>query len=178
MIQDDEKYKRGTLYYCAPELFHHGKFNTLKTDIYAIGIMLYSLNELCFPFQNGCDSKIISQITKGKLSFKKNTDPKLLNLVIKCTNIDPMKRPTIDEIINDEYFIENYKLKLDLHLYPIKILENIAIHKELTHINYSKIIVQNTFEKETEKEKENDLKISKINFVYLLNLNKVEKKKE
>lgn len=41
-----EESKNGTLYYAAPELFIRGHFDTLKTDIYAIGIMLYSISEL------------------------------------------------------------------------------------------------------------------------------------
>ena len=56
IIAGDES-KNGTLYYAAPELFHKGQFDTLKTDIYAIGITLYSLAELQFPFKDGNQQK-------------------------------------------------------------------------------------------------------------------------
>lgn len=108
IIQDNEDFKRGTLFYAAPELFHPGKFNTLKTDIYSIGIMLYSLDQLEFPVKDGDESFIKAQISKGKLKFKKNIDHNLLSLVLRCTNIDANKRPKIEDIINDDYFVDGF----------------------------------------------------------------------
>ena len=61
--------KHGTLYYAAPELFERGIFNTIKTDIYAIGITLYSIVELTFPFKNGDENHIMKQIIRGKFSM-------------------------------------------------------------------------------------------------------------
>lgn len=104
-----DEYKRGTLYYSAPELLKKGYFNTLKADIYAIGITLYTLSELAFPFHKGSDDYVIDQITNGNLSFKYNMDLKLRKLIKKCTDINPLNRPTIDEIINDEYFTNEKK---------------------------------------------------------------------
>lgn len=103
-----EESKNGTLYYAAPELFQKGQFDTFKTDIYAIGITLYSLTELQFPFRNGDQNFIIQQILAGKLSLRQGMDHKLKKLVKKCTSMNPKYRPSIEEIMNDEYLNERY----------------------------------------------------------------------
>ena len=59
-VAGDES-KKGTFYYAAPELFVRGEFDTIKTDIWAIGITLYSLFELQFPFKDGKQSCIVNQ---------------------------------------------------------------------------------------------------------------------
>lgn len=106
-----DEHKNGTMFYSAPELFRLGQFDTLKTDIYAIGITLYTLSELKFPFDMGSDEFIIRQIVSGRLSFSKNLNKELLNLIKKCTEYDPNRRPTIDAILNDEYFGNQKKLE-------------------------------------------------------------------
>lgn len=103
--------KYGTLFYAAPELFYKGKFDPFKTDIYAIGITLYSIFELKFPFIEGDEKEIREQIVNSDLIFKFKTSKKLKNLIVKCTDKEPINRPTIDEIINYDYFnIEERKL--------------------------------------------------------------------
>lgn len=122
--------KNGTLYYAAPELFLKGKFDTLKTDIYAIGITLYSMSELEFPFENDDQYTIIQQILNGKLSIRKGIDNKLCKLVEKCTSINPQNRPTIEEIINDDYFLcdnkNNNMFQSKINSY--KNIEELEIH--------------------------------------------------
>lgn len=100
----DEEDKKGTLNYAAPELFIKGQFNTLKSDIWAIGITLYILSEMNFPFKRGNTHLVIKQITSGELRINHNIPNKLRKLIKKCTNLIPMNRPTIDELINDDYF--------------------------------------------------------------------------
>lgn len=103
LIADDDS-KNGTLCYSAPELFTEGKYNTLKVDIYAIGITLYSLAVFHFPFKDGDDQSIVKQIVANKLSISNKLDNQLRQLVIRCTDKEPMNRPTISEILNDPYF--------------------------------------------------------------------------
>lgn len=96
--------KNGTLYYAAPELFFEGEFDTLKADIYAIGITLYSMSELEFPFDSDDQNSIIQQIVSGKLTIKSGIDNQLRKLVEKCICMNPKNRPTIEYIIQDDYF--------------------------------------------------------------------------
>ena len=96
--------KNGTLYYAAPELFVKGQFDSFKTDIWAIGITLYSLSELQFPFKDGDQNCIVRQILNARLSIRSAMEPKLKRLVEKCTAKNPELRPSIDDVIHDPYF--------------------------------------------------------------------------
>ncbi|KAK8854312.1 hypothetical protein M9Y10_016872 [Tritrichomonas musculus] len=111
LIAGDES-KNGTLYYASPELFRKGRFNTLKSDIWAIGITLYSLAELQFPFKDGDQNYIIKQILSGKLSIRAGLDLKLKKLIEECTTVNPELRPTIDDILHHEYFVN----RSDVHI--------------------------------------------------------------
>lgn len=103
IIAGDES-KQGTLYYAAPELFHSGSFDTLKADIWSIGITLYALSELHLPFENGSTKVITDQIMQGKLSLSPEASPILTDLIKQCTQYYPNNRPSIDDIIAHEFF--------------------------------------------------------------------------
>lgn len=91
-----------TIYYAAPELFQKGELDLLKVDIWAVGITLYCLYELKFPFSCVDDDLIMDEILSGYLTIE--TDEKLQTVIEKCTGMQPCKRPDIDEILNDEFF--------------------------------------------------------------------------
>ena len=108
-IAGDES-KKGTLGYAAPELFLDGKFNTLKSDIYSIGITLFCISELQLPFVGECQDFIIQQVLNGYLSFPIGFNKKLQELIQNCTDLNPLRRPSVDEILKDDYFKENDQL--------------------------------------------------------------------
>ncbi|KAK8897374.1 hypothetical protein M9Y10_015318 [Tritrichomonas musculus] len=111
--------KKGTFYYAAPELFVRGEFDTIKTDIWAIGITLYSLFELQFPFKDGNQNFIIKQILSGRLSISKSLDFKVRQIVQDCTQMMAASRPTIDDIMSSDYFRDvQFDSKLNQHFSP------------------------------------------------------------
>lgn len=112
-VIEGDSFKNGTLYYAAPELFHSGCFNTLSADIYSIGITLYSLSELQFPFQSGNQEFIVQQIVNGCLYIQCGLNRKLRRLVMKCTSMNPKNRPSIDDILKDEYLNDEIDLEKD-----------------------------------------------------------------
>ncbi|OHT03626.1 CAMK family protein kinase [Tritrichomonas foetus] len=96
--------KSGTLFYAAPELFKRGDFDTFKSDIYAVGISLYSIVELKFPFRDGSQKFIVRQIISGKLNISPRLSSSLKKLILRCTDMIPENRPSIKEVICDSYF--------------------------------------------------------------------------
>lgn len=103
LIAGDES-KKGTIYYAAPELLVHGDFNTLKSDIWSIGITLYSISENEFPFKSGDSRFIANEIKSGNLSIGENVSKDLREIVERCTRIRPEDRPSIDELVKDNFF--------------------------------------------------------------------------
>ena len=107
------KYKRlnnnsvvGTPEFMAPELFD-GDYDN-KIDIYAIGLTMLEIYTNKTPYDE-CEN--IVKICKNKIN---NYFPKILDLInneqlkdiIKiCIHFDPLKRPSIDELLNDKFFI-------------------------------------------------------------------------
>ena len=100
--------KAGTLMYAAPELLCDEVkiFNTRKIDIYSLGILMCTLFTGEFPYSNknnGNQKKFIKSIVNGKLVFPKSMNESLKEIAIKCTNLHPEKRPSIDAIDTDEW---------------------------------------------------------------------------
>lgn len=95
--------KSGTFRFSAPELLVDGIVNFIKTDIWSLGITYYFLSLLDFPF-NALNNEIaIHQIKNGCLTL--NQTDIIHKLVSKCIKMTPDERATINEIINDEFFI-------------------------------------------------------------------------
>lgn len=103
---DDEK--NGTLFYAAPELFVRGKYNIFKTDIWSIGITLYCINQNNFPYIKGNQAFIVDQITSQSFHFAKNVPSLLKKVFERCTS-NAEDRPSIEELMNDEFFCFNDK---------------------------------------------------------------------
>lgn len=101
--------KSGTLYYAAPELLVHGKYNTLKADIWSIGILLYCIQLKNFPFRRGSDQYIVDQIVSNNLNFESDLSDDYRSVIEKCTLMDAEKRPTIHELLENECFSWNKK---------------------------------------------------------------------
>src|SRR5436305_12783009 len=85
----------GTPNYMAPELFW-GKWGTMRTDIYAIGVILYEL--LCgqIPFERKgeftyMNPQMVSD-PPGILSIKPDLSPALATVVMRTIRRNPQKR--------------------------------------------------------------------------------------
>lgn len=90
--------KCGSLDYAAPELFKPGNVDFFKSDVWAVGITLFAASEKKFPFGD------IYDVINGNLHVICD-DKKLKELVKKCTDMDPKKRPNMDDILNDDFFL-------------------------------------------------------------------------
>lgn len=97
-----DKKRNFSTYFAAPEMFKRGEINLLKTDIWAIGVTLYCLSELTFPFLINNEDIIPNEIISGLLQV--STDDEFQVIFKKCTEMRPECRPTIKEILNNDYF--------------------------------------------------------------------------
>jgi len=89
----------GTYQWMAPEQFT--QTYSLEVDIFAFGVILNEIATNEIPF-----NKIEPQVIMKELSAEKrpklttNRPQPIVNLIQKCWNQDPSKRPKFDEIIN------------------------------------------------------------------------------
>lgn len=95
----------GTYEYMAPEVIFNGR-QTKKTDIWALGILLYELFHGHAPFKGTTMEGVMMQIRKGVVRFKKQLDPKVKDLIVKILVMNPLKRPSIEEVLSHPLFGE------------------------------------------------------------------------
>lgn len=93
---------RGTPIYMAPEVLSDEKV-TGKCDVYSFGIILWRFalgGEL--PFENIGPWDIMARVGRGERpSIPEHTNPKMANLITKCWDQDPSKRPTFGDIASE-----------------------------------------------------------------------------
>ena len=89
----------GTPYYLSPEMVE-GKAYSTKADIWALGVILYQLCALKFPFEANSLPVLALKILKGSFPPLSNQYSKdLKSLLLQMLNIDQKKRPTVESIL-------------------------------------------------------------------------------
>ena len=96
----------GSLKYMAPEVFE-GKYDE-KCDIWSCGVILYILVMEEYPFNGKDDKEVIKKKKKGKYSFPddfiEKSSNELRELIAKCLTLDPSKRISAKDALNDKFF--------------------------------------------------------------------------
>ncbi|GAA4890691.1 serine/threonine-protein kinase [Ferrimonas pelagia] len=129
----------GALPYMAPEVIDTPREVTLKADVWSLGAMMYEL--ICGKKPFGTGLRSVSKILEGKYDefpefitsnrqFKSLSE-QLINIIEECLQVDPVKRPTADQLVS----------KCSTLCYPVckRLVGNI---KNLQHNSYGFIFVQ------------------------------------
>ena len=96
----------GSTGFMAPEEFSNKPYDPFKADIWSIGITLFILYAGQLPWSAKQKPEMIEEIKKGfqhPLKFKE--DP-IMQLICVCLQVDPDKRPTAEELLNDPMFAD------------------------------------------------------------------------
>ncbi|NWT12350.1 PLK1 kinase, partial [Vireo altiloquus] len=97
----------GTPNYIAPEVLGK-KGHSFEVDIWSIGCIMYTLLVGKPPFETSCLKDTYIRIKKNEYTIPKHINPVAANLIQKMLRSDPATRPTIDELLNDEFFTSGY----------------------------------------------------------------------
>ena len=93
----------GTPYYLSPEICENKPYNN-KSDLWALGCVLYEMSTLKHAFQAGSMKNLILKIIRGSyppISSRYSYD--LRNLVTSLLRRDPRERPSIDSVLRKGY---------------------------------------------------------------------------
>ncbi|RGB33782.1 kinase-like domain-containing protein [Rhizophagus diaphanus] len=91
----------GVIPYIAPEIFRGTAFSK-ESDVYSFGMIMWELTTGCKPFANvEHDHNLILKILDGERpKITEDTPERYADLMKKCWDSNPSKRPTIDKIHN------------------------------------------------------------------------------
>lgn len=118
---------KGTLPYMSPEILYKNKRgHNLKTDIWSLGCVLYEICTLdhAFGFKSVEEFKQLANIPFAALnkSIPSFYPIELYHIILKCLQINPDDRPTIDDILNENLIQDFIKKGIIIIIYLFIIL--------------------------------------------------------
>lgn len=137
----------GTIPYLAPELVFGNKPN-YQSDIYSLGLILFQLLTLRFPFLRITMDQYLTSvdyetlIEPSKISFSRIIPSLLSKITLKCLEYDPKKRyQTVDELIED---LNDYKESDAPERTTLSMITSTKISsKKISHEDRSKTLEEN-----------------------------------
>lgn len=94
----------GTPNYMAPEILEGREYNGFKTDIFSLGILMFTIVQGIFPFETASDEDkyYAMYLINPKAYFKKvkgeNLSPEFKDLFNQLISFESAQRPTLKEI--------------------------------------------------------------------------------
>ena len=90
---------RGSIHYSAPEIVKNVPYDGKKADIWSLGVLFYILIAKQFPFPGEDTSDVASQILRNPITFSRQFQPQMIQLIESMTIRDPTKRPSIKYLL-------------------------------------------------------------------------------
>ena len=100
----------GTPEYIAPEMLLKKGHDT-RVDIWSIGILMFELLSGYSPFVAKSNQELYQNIRRLKIQWPKDMPPLAKNLISKILKLNPVDRPTFDEILNHQWFKQTKQIK-------------------------------------------------------------------
>ncbi|KAF7237472.1 Serine/threonine-protein kinase PLK1, partial [Varanus komodoensis] len=97
----------GTPNYIAPEVLGK-KGHSFEVDVWSIGCIMYTLLVGKPPFETSCLKETYIRIKNNEYTIPTHINPIAANLIQKMLRSDPAARPTIEELLSDEFFTTGY----------------------------------------------------------------------
>ena len=96
---DDEKINSfaGTQEYSAPEVIS-GKLYGKESDIWSLGMVIYTMFFGDIPFFSKTTAKMIKNINEKEITFPDGADESVCEIIRAALQKDPKQRPTIDQL--------------------------------------------------------------------------------
>lgn len=127
----------GTPYYCSPEIWNEKSYD-YKSDIWSLGCIIYEICSLRPPFRGTSLKELKNNVLNGHyLPIPSIYSRELSILISKMLIIDPSKRASANELVNDEIVLNKMKI-IRTKLYD-KDMEEIYKHEKANLIKTIKL---------------------------------------
>ncbi|XP_048848078.1 serine/threonine-protein kinase PLK1-like [Brienomyrus brachyistius] len=97
----------GTPNYIAPEVLCK-KGHSFEVDIWSLGCILYTLLVGKPPFETSCLKETYIRIKKNDYTIPRHINLLAMALIRRMLHPDPSKRPTISDLLADDFFTSGY----------------------------------------------------------------------
>ncbi|KAJ8246087.1 hypothetical protein GJAV_G00263510 [Gymnothorax javanicus] len=97
----------GTPNYIAPEVLCK-KGHSFEVDIWSLGCILFTLLVGKPPFETSCLKETYIRIKKNDYAIPRHISPVASDLIKRMLHADPSLRPTISDLLTDEFFTSGY----------------------------------------------------------------------
>lgn len=104
----------GSPNYAAPEVISGKLYAGPEVDIWSCGVILYALLCGTLPFDDEHVPTLFRKIKSGIFPIPDYLNKSVVNLLVYMLQVDPMKRATMDDIKNHDWF----KRELPAYLFP------------------------------------------------------------
>lgn len=96
----------GTPNYIAPEVLEKKNGHSYEVDVWSLGVIIYTLYVGRPPYETADVKLTYKRIKINNYSFPENIKIHYLakRLISSILNLDPSKRPTLDQILDHDYF--------------------------------------------------------------------------
>ncbi|KAI9267192.1 kinase-like domain-containing protein [Helicostylum pulchrum] len=94
----------GSLAYAAPEQIRSAKaISCPSTDIWSLGVVLYTLVTAKLPFHDDYDLRLQQKILNGQYDIPSNVSNELQQLIKSCLDVNPDTRFNINQVIDSSW---------------------------------------------------------------------------
>jgi len=97
----------------APEIVAHQTHNYFKSDIWALGVILYSLLSGKFPFKAQNDKDLYNKIRKGYFNLPEGITLEAKSILLSMLQTDPGYRQSTNALLKDPWIIGETIYKSD-----------------------------------------------------------------
>ena len=137
----------GTPLYLSPQIWQ-GKTYDSKTDIWSLGVMLYEMCTLNYPFMGLNMDQLKNAVVRGRFApLPGYLHQDFTKLISRMLHMEPSKRPSVDELLSDPVIktrMSNFMDMTigDLRKHNIKLLGTIEIPRNLKQVSLPKKRIQ------------------------------------
>lgn len=97
----------------APEIVQKLEYAGPPADIWALGVLLFTLLSGCFPYRGATDKELYKKIMRADYKLppevQSTLTPEAVNLLRRIFTIDADKRPSARDLLNDPWLISYEK---------------------------------------------------------------------
>ncbi|KAI8145729.1 kinase-like domain-containing protein [Fennellomyces sp. T-0311] len=104
MHDDDDEVAGGSLAYSSPEqVLSRTPVRTTMSDMWSLGVLLYTLVNGRLPFQDNYDPRLQQKILGGQVDLSDELSGDLRTLLSSLLQVDPAKRYTIQQVLQSAW---------------------------------------------------------------------------